>query len=100
MSGHLLLSCTVPVKDLRSDSLKKVSGVTLTEPKEDFHPGAVIFCRINQCAKEVVSDSATEVFWRGNSNYRRTPINSTHPKKIFALVKKLMPLGLVLASYS
>ena len=63
MAGHLLLSCTVPVKDLRLDSLKKVFGVTLTEPKEDFHPGVVIFCRINQCAKEVVSDSATEVFW-------------------------------------
>ena len=62
MAGHLLLSCTVPVKDLRLDSLKKVFGVTLTEPKEDFDPGVVIFCRINQCAKEVVSDSATEVF--------------------------------------
>ena len=63
MTGHLLLSCTVPVKDLRSDSLKKVFGVTLVEPNEDFHPGALIFFRINQWAKEVVSDSATEVFW-------------------------------------
>jgi len=65
MTGHLLLSCTVPVKDLRSDSLKKVFGVTLAEPNEDFHPGAMIFCRINQYAKEVpvVSDSATKGFW-------------------------------------
>ena len=43
MTGQLLLSCTVPVKDLGSDSLKEVFGVTLAEPNEDFHPGAVIF---------------------------------------------------------
>ena len=48
MTGHLLLRFTVPVKDLRSDSLKKVFGVTLAEPNEDFHPGALIFFRINQ----------------------------------------------------